>query len=267
MIGRVGVALLAIAIIGSRAHAEVLPTRGAVDPRMRVAPYSTDEVYRLYAYVGYQIDLEFESGESFIGLGAGDIEGITFVAEGNHLFLKPKVAMVGTNLTVLTNRRHYQFDYIARTRRPDPRIDEVIYSVRFQYPEVRSAADEAARSERAMDEASGTRPHNIDYWFCGHSSVKPVAAFDDGVHTRLRFGSRTEQPAVFVKNDDGSESLLNFSMDDGAVVIHRVARQFIVRRGRLTGCIVNKAFSGGGERLKSNTVSKDVERATRGVPR
>ena len=33
-------------------------------------------------FVGYQTDLEFETGETFVGLGAGDIEGISFVAAG-----------------------------------------------------------------------------------------------------------------------------------------------------------------------------------------
>src|SRR5207244_4218844 len=113
------------------ALAEALPTKGALDARVRVASYSADQVYRLYGYVGYQIDLQFEPGESFLGLGAGDIKGISFVAQDNHLFLKPKAPLVGTNLTVLTTRRHYQFDYAATARRPDPSQDEVIYALRF----------------------------------------------------------------------------------------------------------------------------------------
>ena len=66
---------------------------------------------------------------------------------------------------------------------------------------------------------------------------------------------KAELPAIFVRNDDGTESLLNFSMDEGDVILHRVARRFILRRGHLTGCIVNKGFVGSGERLKSDTVS------------
>jgi type IV secretion system protein VirB9 len=87
-----------------------------------------------------------------------------------------------------------------------------------------------------------------------------VAASDDGVHTRLRFGARAELPAIFVKNEDDSESLLNFSVQDGDVILHRVARQFVLRRGGLTGCIVNKGFVGGGERLESGTIAPDVKR-------
>jgi len=259
--------LIIAACTGSQAHADALPTKGLTDPRVRVAPYSSEQVYRLYGYVGYEIDLEFETGESFQGLAAGDIDGIDFVAQANHLFLKPKAAKVGTNLTILTNRRHYQIDYAAVAHRPDPVTDEVIYSVRFTYPPVamarNEAAENAARTEAALTRAPAMRPRNIDYWFCGNPAVKPVAASDDGVHTRLRFGGKAELPAIFIRNDDGTESLLNFSMDEGDVIVHRVARRFIVRRGKLTGCIVNKGFSGAGDRLESNTVSPEVERTTK----
>jgi len=44
------------------------------------------------------------------------------------------------------------------------------------------------------------------------------------------------------------------------VLIHRVAGRFIVRRGQLTGCIVNKGFVGSGDRLPSGTVAPDVTR-------
>ena len=106
---------------------------------------------------------------------------------------------------------------------------------------------------------------NIDYWYCGEPSLQPTAASDDGVHTRLTFAAKAEQPAIFVLNEDGSESLLNFSMDEGDVIVHRVARRLILRRGQLAGCVVNKGFAGSGERLKSHTVSEEVERLTPGA--
>jgi type IV secretion system protein VirB9 len=85
------------------------------------------------------------------------------------------------------------------------------------------------------------------------------------VQTRLRFGARQELPAIFVRNDDGSESLINFNVDSGEVVVQRTARQLMLRRGHLQGCIVNRGFSGTGERLQSGTVAPDVERHTRGA--
>jgi type IV secretion system protein VirB9 len=263
---------VALTIVASRAMAQapsasIVPLSGDADNRIRIASYNPDQVYRLTGYVGYELDLEFEPGESFVGLGAGDLEGLSFVAQDNHLFLKPKAAKVETNLTVLTNRRHYHFDYTASLEYPDPAARNVIYSLRFHYPPTVVVASNtiAAKLDEPLDEAIAERPRNLDYWFCGDPALKPVAVSDDGVHTRLTFGARAELPAVFVRNDDGSESLLNFSVQLGDLVVHRVARQFVVRRGRLKGCILNRSFTGGGERLSSGTVSHAVERVTPGA--
>jgi type IV secretion system protein VirB9 len=249
-------------------RAEALPLQGRLDPRIRMAPYSRDQVYRLYGYVGYEIDLEFSPGEKFLGLGAGDIEGISFVAQGSHLFLKPKAAVVDTNLTILTNLREYEIEYTASARRPSPDEEDVMYAVRFTYPQAPSrsvARRQAALVQHDLKHAAQSRAHNYDYWYCGSPSLKPIVAWDDGVQTHLRFGGKSEQPAVFVRNDDGSESLLNFTMQGGDVVIERVARRIILRRGKLAGCVVNRGFTGSGDRLPTHTISPDIERETVGA--
>ena len=242
-------------------QAESVPSPGLLDSRIRSAAYSADQVYVLKGFVGFQTDLQFEAGESFVGLGAGDIDGLSFVAQDNHLFLKPKAAKVGTNLTILTTRRTYELDYSAAATAPDA-SEPVTYALRFTYPAV---AREGEASAHALEAAETHRVRNTNYWFCGDASLMPVAAFDDGVHTRLTFAPKAEQPAIFVLNEDGSESLLNFSMEEGDVLVHRVARRLILRRGNLAGCVVNKGFAGSGEQLKSHTVSETVERLTPGA--
>jgi type IV secretion system protein VirB9 len=255
------IALLIPLFQHSAARAETTPTKGNVDMRIRVAAYDSAEVYKLRGFVGYQIDLEFEPGETFVGLGAGDMEAVAFVGQENHLFLKPKASKVATNLTVLTTRRHYHFDYVATAQRPNE--NDLIYSLRFTYAETPAhlAAEAAAkRLDSQLDDASSHRPHNIDYWYCGEPALRPTGASDDGVHTRLTFAANADLPAIFVRNADESESLLNFSLDAGDVVIHRIAQRFILRRGKLTGCVVNRGYAGGGKRLESGTVAPDVER-------
>jgi type IV secretion system protein VirB9 len=256
---------LAISVWQAAAWAETAPAKGSVDARIRTAAYDGNEVYRLRGFVGYQIDLEFEPGETFVGLGSGDLKGLAFVGQENHLFLKPKAAKVATNLTVLTSRRHYQFDYSASSQRPG--ADDLIYALRFTYaPSTAKFAAEAAakRLDSQLDGASNNRTRNLDYWYCGEHTLRPAAASDDGVHTRLTFAANADLPAIFVRNEDDSESLLNFSVDAGDVVIHRVAQRFILRRGKLTGCVVNRGFAGGGKRLESGTVAPEVERRVQG---
>jgi type IV secretion system protein VirB9 len=266
--GRLSTALFGVALLiaATGTLAETVPTRGQVDARIRTTSYNADEVYKLHGVVGYAIELIFEEGESFSGTGGGDLAGVTIDAHGNSVLLKPKAALVATNLVVFTDRRAYRFDYSVSSPRPDGHAEDLIYAVRFVYPPKKDLNGEAIEPtiEHELAGADRTRPKNSDYWYCGHPSIRPQAASDDGVHTRLTFGDRAEIPAIFVRNEDGSESLLNFSMDAGDVVIHRVAPKFIVRRGRLTGCIVNAGFAGAGLRLGTGTVSPTIERDVKG---
>jgi type IV secretion system protein VirB9 len=250
--------------LATSSQAEMIPLPGVVDPRIRTAAYSAEQIYRLVGFVGYHLDLEFESDESFVGISAGDPEALTYSAHDNVLTLRPKAELVQMNLTVSTSKRRYYFEYSASARRPHRLLDDVMYAVRFTYPVVARTRDAMTSEERIdveLAKAATSRTRNIDYWFCGSPAVKPVAASDDGVHTRLTFASNSELPAIFVQSGDGSESLLNFSVDAGEVVIHRVAERFILRRGKLTGCVVNKGFAGSGVRLESGTVTPDVVRA------
>src|SRR6266700_228194 len=109
---RAGLAIFALLCVRA-ALAETVPLRGIADSRIRTAIYDGNEVYRIHGYVGYEIDLQFEAGEYFVGIGTGDIEGVSFVSQDNHLFIKPKARKVSTNLTVVTTRRPYQFVYTA----------------------------------------------------------------------------------------------------------------------------------------------------------
>jgi type IV secretion system protein VirB9 len=248
-------------------YAEVVPPRGTVDSRVRAVAYNVDQVYRLRGFVGYQIDLEFETGESFVGLGAGDIDGLAYFGQDNHLFLKPKATKVTTNLTVLTSRRHYQFEYTALPQLPSSAESEIIYALRFTYPVAlsKTAEESAARHiDSELEDASAHRRQNVDYWYCGDQNLRPILASDDGIHTRLRFAANADLPAIFVRSEDDTESLLNFSMDNGDVIIHRIARRFILRRGKLWGCVVNQGFGGGAARLESGTVAPNVERRVQG---
>lgn len=253
------------------AFSALTPERGLVDSRIRVVAYDPEQVIALTGYVGYQIHLQFAEGETFVNLAAGDNKALDVGYDANHLVLKPLAERVATNITILTNRRVYQFDYSASARRPDPAHGDVIYSLRFIYPEdeAKRAAEqlEQDRTNRrlAMSEASSHRSRNTNYWACGSEAIRPVLAFDDGVQTTLQFAAHSEFPTLYVKNDDNSESLVNFNVEGPNVVIHRVSRRFVLRRGQLVACLQNRAFDGGGERLNSETLVPGVERTTKGV--
>jgi type IV secretion system protein VirB9 len=252
------------------AYPEALPLPGPADARIRFAIYSADQVYRLYAFVGYDIRLEFGRDERFVSIDGGDLDALTYSARRNVVSLKPRAEGAEMDLAITTTQHTYYFEYTALAGHPDAAAAAVMYVVRFHYPpdphDASAKERTAGKIDAALDEASRKRPQNHDYWYCGAPSLKPTGASDDGVHTRLTFAPRAELPAVFVRNADGTESLVNFTVEEGDVVIHRVAERFIVRRGKLAGCIVNKGFAGGSVRLGTDTVSPEVERQAK-VPR
>ena len=266
---------MVLAVVGALgladSRAEKTPDPGLVDNRVRVVAYDPEQVYRLHGYVGYQIHFQFAEGETFVNLAAGDNKALDVGYESNHLVLKPLAEHVATNITVLTNRRVYQLDYSASAKRPDPERDDVIYSLRFIYPEeeAKKAAalleEERSNQRLAKADSGPQRPRNYNYWGCGSTAIRPVVAYDDGVQTTLQFSAHAEFPTLYVKNDDESESVLNFTVDGPNVVIHRVSRRFVLRRGKLVACIENRAFDGGGQRLNSETLVPGVERVTKGV--
>lgn len=246
--------------------AATLPPAGSPDSRIRTVAYQASDVFDLVGFVGYHLDLEFAEDEEFVGLSAGDPEAITYSAHGNVLTLKPRVTAAQMNLTVSTTRRRYYFDYTIHGHAPNRFRDQVMYVVRFRYPDVGPSPE--ARIDAKFEAAAGAKPLNRDYWFCGDASVKPVSAFDDGVHTYLRFAPRRGMPAVFVANEDGSEALVNSTVDGEGLIIHRITERLVLRRGMLVGCVVNRSFTGGSESLDSGTITPEVirERKSAGSP-
>lgn len=253
-------AVLSLAFWAAGSNAEMVPPRGVVDRRVRAVAYHPEQVYRLTGYPGYAIGIVLEAGEAYRGIGTGDSEAITVDVQDEYVFIKPRAVPFATNLTLLTDRRRYYFDYHVADHAPQDGDDDVIYSLRFIYPAPPSPVTVAAP-------ALPPRMRNVDYWYCGHPTLRPAAASDDGVHTRIRFSSRGEVPVLYVRNEDESESLLNYSIDEvtGDVVVHRVAARFLLRRGGLVGCIVNRQYRGSGERLPTGTTLPNVRRETRGT--
>lgn len=231
------ISMLVVAAGGQVCHADV---------RLRDVLYDADEVYRLPAYAGYDTDIQFEAGEHFVGLGTGDLQGLSFHSELNHLFIKPRAANVNTDITVLTDRRVYHFDFVSVVSGPDASHADLLYALRFLYPKPAAPAPTVQATGSAQP-APGASPAlaaaNRDYWYCGAVALQPAAAWDDGLQTHLRFRARQEMPALFLKNADGSESLLNFHIDQDEVIIHRVVQRLVLRRGGLVGCVVNRAYA------------------------
>ncbi|CAG7857042.1 hypothetical protein MCAMS1_01749 [biofilm metagenome] len=248
-------------------HAEINPRPGYADPRVREVIYSENDVIKLVGYNGFQTHLKVAKGEEFLGMGSGDTEGLDVAADGNDIWIKPKALMVRTNFDIKTSERVYHFDYIAKRNPPNTR-NAMVYSIVFRYPNEEAQQRAAIYSKGRINRNLNAPAHqaNRNYWYCGSSSMRPVEAYDDGSQTHITFNAYAEFPAIFVESEDETEGLVNFNVENDEVVIHRIARRFILRRGNLVGCIENRSFTGGGKRLDTHTVKQDVIRETKPSP-
>ena len=140
-----------------------------------------------------------------------------------NLFIKP-IAISKTNMTVLTNANSYNFQLDSS----DPN-SKLTYKLQFTYPEV--GYDQSGKS----DAIGSFTPDKLNwkYSYTGDKSLAPIEAFDNNQFTYFKFKSdgMSHLPAVFVVDKDKNETLVNYHMQGGYMVINSVAKQFTLRNG------------------------------------
>lgn len=257
--------LLAFALLPLPVMALQVPKSLPSDTRIKVVTYDPNNVVKIVGHFGYQTFIVLGPGEEVMDLGGGDTEAwdIGVATNGNSIFIKPKAPDPATNLTVVTNKRHYNFDLVAYPRNSKDKY----YMVRFRYPDeearARAAKGGKARTEALLSTATGTKPHNLNYWVQGADSLTPNAAWDDGVFTYIRFAANREFPAVFYAIEDDEESLVNTHIEGDLLVVERIAKKLVLRKGNLVACIFNESYDPNGIALPTGTVSQDVQRVIR----
>jgi len=128
---RIFIALLLIcsSSVGNAYSDEPLTT----DSRIKTYVYSPNEVFLLVLHYGFQSNIEFDKNESVENITLGDSFAWKITPLGNRLFIKPMERNIRTNMTIITNKRTYQVDLVAKELENGDEKD-LVYVVRFQYP-------------------------------------------------------------------------------------------------------------------------------------
>lgn len=262
------------------AWAELTPPKGRLDSRVRVADYHPAEVYKIRTFYGVSTHVQFGEGETMTDVALGDTEAWEVEPRKSHLFIKPKAQKADTNLTVVTNKRVYQFALVVEPRgvRDDKawKDPDLVYSLSFRYPDEEAArlsaratvAEATAARDKVKDRLAEAkkRDENRDYWVAGSEEVSPTAARDDGRFIYLTFSLNRDMPAVYAVDGEGNESLLNTNVEGNEIVVQRMVRKLILRKGKAVACVVNKSFDlNGGSDNTTGTVAPDVERVIKGA--
>lgn len=223
-------------LLGTLVYGESVPRGSVVDNRVKLFVFNTNQVYKLTAFYGYQIDLQLADNEETKTIAAGDSVGWQIVGSGQHIFIKPMANDARTNLSIVTNRRTYIFDLCSRS--PVDHAD-MTYLVRFRYPEM--DADAGIVTSAASTYAPS---FNFDYKVSGSKSIEPEHVFDDGQFTYFQFDHDRELPAIFVVGSDGKEGLVNYRMQGSTMVVERLADFYTLRSGKETATAINERHLG-----------------------
>ena len=235
---KIPAALLALALFATPAH--------AADPRLQSVHYEADKVVKVQGRLGYQSMIEFAQGEQIENVAVGDSTAwqVTPNKRANLLFLKPLFGKAKTNMTVVTDQRTYLFDLsVATTGSP-------MYNLRFTYgakPAVPSAPQQRRVAyPNLLANASVAAPQvaqpklNYDWKGKGDKELLPARYYDDGRSLYLQWKAGAALPALFERDEEGREGLLNYRQQGTFIVVDGVPSTLVMRHGKDTAVLINR---------------------------
>lgn len=212
------------------------------DSRVKTFVYNENEVYPILTHYGYQANIEFGKGEEIQTLSVGDRVAWQIIPAGRRLFIQTLQDDVTSNLTVVTNRRAYQFD-LRSLSNVKGREQDIVYVARFYYPDEEWDKPKPVVASGGLLQASAADQYNFNYTLSGPESLSPVKVFDDGRSTFFQFpGGNT--PQLLRVMPDGREVPLNVTQQGEYSVVPAVAERFSVRGNGQVVCVFNENRSG-----------------------
>ena len=214
---------------------------------------------------GFVTQIDFGKGEAIESLGAtsqaaaltGDADGWIVVGRkgDRHLYLKPKSEAYPSNLLVVTNRYNYAFELRIL---PDESRSDGVWRLSFRYPNDGLSNAEVRANQVAYALGSPTEKRNLKYrieLIRGNGDILPKKAWDDGRFTYIAMGNNREIPAAFKVDGNDGESTVNLHTEGQLLVIHEVARRFLLRLDKQEVGIWNEAFDPDGMANTTGTAS------------
>lgn len=234
------------------------------DSRIKTLVFSESEVFKVVLHYGYQSNIEFAKNESVEAISMGNTYAWQVTPVENRIFLKPLEPEAHTNMTVITDKRTYQFDIASRMPESGGVDDELVYVVRFYYPEAQDfdappPAKGVERRRMTPDVVQPQKGYNFEYTLSGQGSFAPIKIFDDGRQTNFQFPNNNANiPYIFMVNPDGTEQRLAYSREGEYIVVPGVAGKFTLRLGQELVCVFNEKISGSAPAARQSIIRGSV---------
>lgn len=243
--------LISICIGLCPAFADTKPSL-PVDGRIKIFTYTPEDVYSLITKHGYQTSVSFAPTEEINTISVGDRSLWQIIPAGNRLFVRPMTDNLSTNMTVITNRREYNFDLKSL---PESGRNN-LYAVQFRYPdEVRNetnANDFLPPSPVALGtggvaippmDTQRTQTKNDHYSYTGSDVVAPEEVYDDGRYTYIAYDVMpTPPPTPFVIGNEGQAAIAVHKIQGNQIILRIVSNSFILRHPEGNITVYNELF-------------------------
>lgn len=253
------------------------PQPSTADSRVRYVTYNESDVVRVVGTIRTAIQIVLAPSEEISWVANGDNVAWESEPRGNILFLKPRETNPPTNLQVVAIRadgslRTYTFELIIRTGEISNGIEDVYFTVRFQYPhdeasarreeqaKERQAASERLALERLAESARNSGVKNWKYLIQGPMSLEPTSIFDNGELTVITFKRNARLPSVYLVNEDGTERIANTTTRNNEIIVHGAFPELRLRLGQSVVTLHNVGYGEGHNNTGTSTTSRSVTR-------
>ena len=249
------VALAVFLLSGAQvALAEMVATPLRGDSRLVEFSYDLDNTYLVLAKPKAVTHIQFAADEMIQSVAAGDTANWEFTPTRNrkNLFVKPRFDDQETSLTVITDKRTYQF--VMRStgdgKKWYQRVSwiysrDLVLSMEGMEPAEGSAGATPAAAAAAAQGPSAKpattegelaiEPSSLrfGYEISGDAAFRPRVVFDDGRFTYFKMPSNLQElPALFAVIEDKDYSLVNFEVRGDYLVAQRLLPLAVLKLGR-----------------------------------
>lgn len=228
-------------------QAELVATPLPGDSRLVQFEYDADNTYLILGKPKAVTHFEFGTDERIQTVAAGDTKNWELNPTSNrrHLFVKPIYEGLETSLTVITDKRSYQF--VLRSTGPGAKWYQ---RVTWRYGqtmllELKAEEERALQLERNETEALRARetvtlatdinPQDLrfNYEITGDAAFRPTSVFDDGKFTWIRMPDKlNEMPALFASSTGEQLAIVNYVVKGDYILAQRLMDTGVLRLGK-----------------------------------
>jgi type IV secretion system protein VirB9 len=157
-----------------------------------------------------------------------------------NIYVKPMRYDLETSMTLVTNKRTYQFQLISGKSASGDQYQKVSFLYPDRDVEIKLRKDSEAgaveaEKVRLADQiiAPNIDPATLDFAYDidGNASFRPTAVYTNGTFTFLVMPDTQDSPAVFLLDEKNNPSLINYKVKGRMIIVERSAQRLMLKLG------------------------------------